>query len=136
MYVTILCSKLWWPLACPSYEGHRTRNKKVYWKFVLNSAAEFFSVNNTIYSILYFLEPAIISVNDKGPLLLTPFMTPAVHKTHLMGIGKEWECHAVADGDVIYRWYKDDVVCKIHSSLDIVLKLWTTLSKYFIKKLA
>uniref|UniRef100_A0A7M5VBF8 Uncharacterized protein n=2 Tax=Clytia hemisphaerica TaxID=252671 RepID=A0A7M5VBF8_9CNID len=68
-------------------------------------------------------EPAIISVNDKGPLLLTPFMTPAVHKTHLMGIGKEWECHAVADGDVIYRWYKDDVLYQEEQVLTSFLRI-------------
>ena len=64
-------------------------------------------------------EPAIISVNDKGPLLLTPFMTPENHKTHEMGIAMEWECHAVADGNVIYRWYKDDVVCIITNFLEL-----------------
>ena len=53
------------------------------------------------------------SIEDKGPLM-TSILSPDTHKTHIMGIKMEWECQAFADGQITYRWYKDNVVGHIY----------------------
>jgi len=61
-------------------------------------------------SSLIFLEPKDYSrVIDKGPIMVSK-LSPILQKTDKMGIEKEWECQAYADGDVTYRWYKNNQV--------------------------
>ena len=70
-------------------------------------------VHKFVYEQLnnFILEPKAYSSNvvDKGPLM-TSILTPTLQKTSTMGITKEWECQAYADGQITYRWYKNNMV--------------------------
>ena len=51
---------------------------------------------------------------------MTSILSPDTHKTHIMGIKMEWECQAFADGQITYRWYKDNVVGYVNSQTHLL----------------
>ena len=67
------------------------------------------------------------NINDKGPMMTSVF-NPDSYSTSVMGIGKEWECQAFADGQITYRWFKNDVVSKKNSFLNCTLCIFIVFS--------
>ena len=63
-----------------------------------------------IYLFLFAEVAPFTRFVDRGPVMMFPLKTENYY-THMIGVPKEFSCIAYGDGNVTYRWYKDDKVC-------------------------